>query len=186
MTASAKPAHGGNPQMRTHFFDSAACAVENEEQPSHPPTCGARTRSGAPCDRPPEAGRRRCRLHGGAPSTGAPRGNTNARRHGRYSGQTREIRALGRLLNRVAELAKAQLAVANSRSHGDPQRVEIAENRVSTHMQRLSKAALALDRVLVERGNEGGRRLVEGAVRLAWLTTSNRPFAAGVGSDYDT
>jgi hypothetical protein len=35
-------------------------------------------------------------------------------------------------------------------------------------MQRLLKAALALDRVLVERGDEEGRRrLVEGALRRA-------------------
>lgn len=153
--------------MRTHFFDSAACAVENEEQPSQLPTCGARTRSGAPCDRPPEPGRRRCRIHGCAPGTGAPRGNTNARRHGLYTAQSREIRALGRLLNRVADLVKAQLAVMNARAHGDVHRVEIEENWVSMHLQRLSKAALALDRVLVQRGDETGRHtLVEGALAL--------------------
>jgi len=32
--------------------------------------------------------------------------------------------------------------------------------------ERVLKAALALDRVLVERGDEDGRRLVEGALRL--------------------
>jgi hypothetical protein len=55
----------------------------------------------------------------------------------------------------------------NSRAHGDPHRVKVAEERVSRCMQRLAKAALALDRVLVERGDEDGRRLVEGARRLA-------------------
>lgn len=30
------------------------------------PTCGARTRSGTPCGKPPMAGATRCRLHGGA------------------------------------------------------------------------------------------------------------------------
>ena len=82
---SPTPAHGGKPQMRTHFLDSATRAVENEEQPSTSPTFGARTRAGAPCERAPEPGRRRCRLHGGAAGTGAPRGNTNARRHGLHS-----------------------------------------------------------------------------------------------------
>jgi len=47
-------------------------------------TCGARTRSGAPCKRAPMEGRTRCKLHGGA-STGAPKGNSNAVKHGFYS-----------------------------------------------------------------------------------------------------
>lgn len=47
-------------------------------------TCGARTRSGAPCKRAPVEGKARCKLHGGA-STGAPKGNSNAVKHGFYS-----------------------------------------------------------------------------------------------------
>jgi hypothetical protein len=38
--------------------------------------CGARTRAGGPCQRPPIRGRKRCRLHG-ALSPGAPRGPKN-------------------------------------------------------------------------------------------------------------
>ena len=38
--------------------------------------CGARTRAGVPCQRPPIRGRKRCRLHGGL-SPGAPRGLKN-------------------------------------------------------------------------------------------------------------
>ena len=47
------------------------------------PRCGARTRSGKPCQSPgmPNG---RCRMHGG-PSPGAPKGNQNAFKHGRYS-----------------------------------------------------------------------------------------------------
>lgn len=45
--------------------------------------CGARTRSGSPC-RSPAMANGRCRMHGG-PSTGAPKGNKNAFRQGRYS-----------------------------------------------------------------------------------------------------
>jgi hypothetical protein len=65
----------------------------------------------------------------------------------------------------------AQLAIMNSRACGDPRRIGIAEERVSRCMKRLRRAALALDRVLVERGHEDGRRrrLVEGAL---WLTES--------------
>jgi glucans biosynthesis protein len=40
------------------------------------PRCGARTRAGPPCRRPPVRGRKRCRLHGGL-SPGAPRGLKN-------------------------------------------------------------------------------------------------------------
>jgi hypothetical protein len=51
--------------------------------------CGAKTRSGAPCQRPALAGKKRCRLHGGA-STGAPKGNKNSLKHGIYSRVIRE------------------------------------------------------------------------------------------------
>ena len=45
--------------------------------------CGAKTRKGAPCQSPgmPNG---RCRMHGGL-SPGAPKGNQNAFKHGRYS-----------------------------------------------------------------------------------------------------
>ena len=60
--------------------------------------CGAKTRAGTPCNRSPLAGKRRCRLHGGA-STGAGRparpGNRNALKHGLYSDRlTDEEKAL--------------------------------------------------------------------------------------------
>jgi glucans biosynthesis protein len=45
------------------------------------PRCGAKRRDGLPCQKPRAKGRMRCRLHGGAPGTGAPRGKAN----GRYS-----------------------------------------------------------------------------------------------------
>lgn len=44
-------------------------------------TCGARTRSGAPCKRAPLEGKRRCKLHGGA-STGPKKGSKNAAKPG--------------------------------------------------------------------------------------------------------
>lgn len=47
--------------------------------------CGAKTRSGAPCRSPAVQGKQRCRMHGGAAGSGAPRGNQNARTHGFYS-----------------------------------------------------------------------------------------------------
>ena len=58
--------------------------------------CGAKTRSGKPCQSPAMANGR-CRMHGG-PSPGAPKGNRNAVKHGQYTRraiqQRREIAAL--------------------------------------------------------------------------------------------
>ena len=57
--------------------------------------CGARTRSGKPCRSPAVDGKKRCRMHGGAAGSGAPRGNKNAVKHGLY---TREAIAQRRQL----------------------------------------------------------------------------------------
>jgi hypothetical protein len=47
--------------------------------------CAARTRSGGSCRSPAVRGKRRCRMHGGAPESGAPRRNQNARKHGLFT-----------------------------------------------------------------------------------------------------
>jgi hypothetical protein len=49
------------------------------------PRCGARTRAGGSCRAPAMRAKRRCRKHGGAPGSGAPKGNRNARRHGLFT-----------------------------------------------------------------------------------------------------
>ena len=48
------------------------------------PRCGAKAKvnNGEPCRCPAIKGKSRCRLHGGAKGSGAPRGNTNALVHG--------------------------------------------------------------------------------------------------------
>ena len=60
--------------------------------------CGAKTRSGGACRSPAVHGRKRCRMHGGAPGSGAPKANRNARKHGRFSrdaiAERRQIQAL--------------------------------------------------------------------------------------------
>jgi hypothetical protein len=62
------------------------------------PRCGAKTRTGETCRAPAVRGKRRCRMHGGAKETGAPRGNRNARKHGLFTGdaiaERRQIQAL--------------------------------------------------------------------------------------------
>ena len=61
--------------------------------------CGARTHSGRPCRNHPIRRRQRCRLHGGAPGTGAPRGNGNAVKHGRTTAAAlASRRAIARLI----------------------------------------------------------------------------------------
>ena len=71
------------------------------------PRCGARTRKGNPC-RSPAMANGRCRMHGGK-SPGAPRGNGNALKHGRYSAtaiaERRELAVLIRSMRKlVAEV----------------------------------------------------------------------------------
>ena len=54
--------------------------------------CGARTRSGRPCMAPAVAGKKRCRMHGGAAGSGAPKGNQNALKSGLFTRQAIEER----------------------------------------------------------------------------------------------
>ena len=60
--------------------------------------CGAKTRAGGACGAPAMRGRKRCRMHGGAPASGAPKANQNARKHGGFTkdamAQRRRIREL--------------------------------------------------------------------------------------------
>jgi uncharacterized protein YjcR len=62
--------------------------------------CGAKPRSGWSC-RNPAMKNGRCRLHGGK-STGAPKGNKNAFKHGRYSREAIEARKLVRELIKLS------------------------------------------------------------------------------------
>jgi len=71
------------------------------------PRCGARTRSGRPCCSPAVQGKKRCRMHGGAPGSGAPPGNKNAVKHGLY---TREAIAQRRQLSELMRQSRKLLA----------------------------------------------------------------------------
>jgi hypothetical protein len=66
------------------------------------PRCGAKTRSGSPCKSPAVHGKRRCRMHGGAPGSGAPRNNRNAVKHGHFTREAIEKRRRMRDLVRRA------------------------------------------------------------------------------------
>ncbi|WP_076866550.1 HGGxSTG domain-containing protein [Bradyrhizobium mercantei] len=71
------------------------------------PRCGAKTRCGGACRAPVVRGKRRCRMHGGAKGSGAPRANRNARKHGLFTrdaiAERREIRALLGEVRKVLE-----------------------------------------------------------------------------------
>jgi len=62
------------------------------------PRCGAKTRCGGSCRAPAVHGKTRCRMHGGAKGSGAPRANRNARKHGLFTrdaiAERRRIQAL--------------------------------------------------------------------------------------------
>src|SRR4051794_5372165 len=74
--------------------------------------CGARTRAGGLCRRPKLAGRSRCRLHGGAPGSGAPAGERN----GRYTEgeHTREAKAERRWVRRIVAVAEGKTTDMNN------------------------------------------------------------------------
>jgi hypothetical protein len=68
--------------------------------------CGAKTRSGKPCMAPAVSGKRRCRMHGGAPGSGAPFGNQNALKSGLFTrAAIEERRALQDLMRSARQLA---------------------------------------------------------------------------------
>ena len=68
--------------------------------------CGAKTRSGRPCQAPAVNGKKRCRMHGGAKGSGAPKGNQNALKHGLY---TREAIAERKALRDLIGASEATL-----------------------------------------------------------------------------
>lgn len=75
-------------------------------QLAHAARCGAKTRKGTPCRAPAVAGKRRCRMHGGARGTDAPQGNRNALKSGLY---TREMISWRRDVTRLMREARATL-----------------------------------------------------------------------------
>ena len=66
-------------------------------------TCGAQTRAGSPCKKPPIQGRTRCRLHGGLSPKGADHWNFQ---HGRCTLESRKQTVEGNFyLKQIEELA---------------------------------------------------------------------------------
>jgi len=92
--------------------------TKNDKQPHtvenfcNIPRCGAKTRSGKSCKNPCVKGKKRCRMHGGAVGSGAPKGNKNAWKHGNRSAvailQHKEISQLLRDLKKQIEAIELQ------------------------------------------------------------------------------
>lgn len=85
--------------------------------------CGAKCREGL-CERPPERGKRRCFAHGGAPRSGAPKGNANGLKHGFCSGaRWRDAPDIDQLLNDLVLTDRTRLRrlrhVARAHIRGD-------------------------------------------------------------------
>jgi hypothetical protein len=72
------------------------------------PRCGAEIRSGGSCRSPAVRGKKRCRMHGGAPGSGAPMANLNARKHGLFTKDAIvERRRIQALLGEARKLLQA-------------------------------------------------------------------------------
>lgn len=72
------------------------------------PRCGAQTKSnnGQPCRCPAVKGKARCRVHGGARGSGAPKNNQNALKHG---GATAEVKLFKNELKIAFQTCKKNL-----------------------------------------------------------------------------
>jgi uncharacterized protein YjcR len=69
--------------------------------------CGAKTRSGGSCRSPAVKGKSRCRMHGGAKGSGAPKGNQNALKHGAFCKAALQERAeMSELIREVREVLR--------------------------------------------------------------------------------
>jgi hypothetical protein len=97
--------------------------TENPMQPeilAKAPRCGAKTRSGYPCQSPAVRGRKRCRMHGGT-NQGAPKGNKNAWKHGNRSAEAEEqlkaITASNRDLRLVKKLNQGSRLTTSEHDH---------------------------------------------------------------------
>ncbi len=71
------------------------------------PRCGARTRTGQPCQSPNVKGKKRCRMHGGAHGSGAPKWSRNG--NYRHGGRTAEAMAQRREVMTFIREARQQV-----------------------------------------------------------------------------
>lgn len=117
--------------------------------------CHARNRKGKPCGRWAAPGKTVCHYHGGAPGTGAPKGNLNHYIHGLYSKS-------GRVPERIQRRAQELIGVDGLRQEIAKQRAlveaAIEEGRdlatISKGMEALTRMVRA-EHAMAEKGKEG-------------------------------
>ncbi|WP_407531011.1 HGGxSTG domain-containing protein [Methylobacterium oryzisoli] len=82
-------------------------SVERQPEPFRTARrCGAKTRLGNPCQSPAVRGKCRCRMHGGAKGSGAPKGQANGSfRHGLWTVEVADLRRECRALLRQTRYA---------------------------------------------------------------------------------
>lgn len=130
--------------------------------------CGATTRAGTPCQRPPLAGRTRCRLHGGATPVGIASPHFRTGRYSRYlpdrlAARYEEARRDPELLNLTDELAAVdallgellgQLDRGESGAAWSALQAKWAELARAKALGRAGEAAVALEEIgaVIERG----------------------------------
>ena len=81
--------------------------------------CGARTRDGHACRSPAVRGKNRCRMHGGALGSGAPRKNRNALKSGFYTREEIEQRRRTQDLIRQSNKFCSEIDEALARKESD-------------------------------------------------------------------
>src|SRR5215203_4911868 len=81
-TQNAPKARALQAKARFHRGQAGSTGVRDHARNTGPmlasPRCGAKTRSGCSCRSPAVHGKKRCRMHGGAQGSGAPKANQNA------------------------------------------------------------------------------------------------------------
>ena len=108
--------------------------------------CGAKTRSGRPCRSPAVSGKRRCRMHGGAPGSGAPCGNKNALKSGLCTREAlEERRRLRDFLRQARSLIKIFRDTAAVVGANTDQARERVEHNRSRQIGFVLKKAIELD-----------------------------------------
>ena len=101
-TAFADPLHQVPDERKDKTGAMRAKAYRQRKKQMAELTTSSAPPSSEPCKSAPVKGRRRCRMHGGADGSGAPRGSKNGNyKHGRY---TKEVQATRRWLREATKL----------------------------------------------------------------------------------
>jgi hypothetical protein len=82
------------------------CTEQKSYAFNNAPRGGAKTRRNTLCQSPVIKGKRRCRMHGGAKGSGAPKSNTYAVTHGQSTAEVHAFKQAVRQLMKEAHLTQ--------------------------------------------------------------------------------